>query len=55
MSSLNLANPLIIGNTSNNFPSQNNYEKSSLHGEIYDFLISYQSSDMKKYMIFIDI
>ena len=27
MSSLNLVNPLIIGNTSNNFPSQNDYEK----------------------------
>ena len=37
MSSLNLSNPLIIGNTSNNFPSQSDYEKASLHGEIYDF------------------
>ena len=36
-SSLHLANPLITGNTSNNFPSQNDYEKASLHGEIYDF------------------
>ena len=51
MSSLNLSNPLIIGNISNNFPSQNYYEKASLHGEIYDFLRSYQSSDIKKYDI----
>ena len=55
MSSLNLANPLIFGNTSNNFPSQNDYKKASLHGEIYDFLVSYQSSDTKKYMTFIGI
>ena len=55
MSSLNLSNPLIIRNTSNNFPSQSDYEKPSLHGEIYMFLVSYQSSDIKKYMTFIDI
>ena len=55
MSSLNFSNPLIIGNTSKNFPSQSDYEKASLNGEIYDFLVSYQSSDIKKYMIFIDI
>ena len=55
MSSLNLANPLIFGNTSNNFPIQNDYKKASLHGETYDFLVSYQSSDTKKYMTFIGI
>ena len=49
MSSLNLANPLIIENRSNNFPSQTDYEKASLHCEIYDFLVSYQSSDIKKF------
>ena len=48
MSSLNLSNPLIIGNTSNNFPNQNDYEKASLHGEIYDLLVSYQSTDIQK-------
>ena len=48
MSSLNLSNPLIIGNTSDNFPSQTDYKKSTLHGEIYDFLVSYQSTDIKK-------
>ena len=48
MSSLNLNNPLIIGNTSSNFLSHNDYEKASLHGEIYDFFVSYQSSDIKK-------
>ena len=55
MSSLNLANPLIFGNTSNNFPSQSDYKKASLHGEVYDFLVSYRSSDTKKYMTFIGI
>ena len=48
MSSLNLNNPLIIGNTSSNFLSHNDYEKASLHGEIYDFFVSYQSSNIKK-------
>ena len=41
MSSLNLINPLIVGNTSNNFPNQTNYTKAALHGDIYDFLVSY--------------
>ena len=35
MSSLNLSNPLIIENTSNNFPKQTEYEKAALHGEKY--------------------
>ena len=48
MSSLNLSNPLNIGNTSNNFPSQTDYKKAALHGEIYDFLVSYKSTDIKK-------
>ena len=55
MSSLNLSNPLIIGNTSTNFPNQTEYKKGSLHGDIYDFLVSYQPADKKVYMIFIDI
>ena len=46
MTSLNLSNPLIIGNTSNNFPSQTGYKKATLHGDIYDFLVSYQSADI---------
>ena len=48
MNSLNLSNPLNIGNTSNNFPSQTDYEKAALHGEIYDLLVSYKSTDIKK-------
>ena len=48
MSSLNLSNPLIVGNTSTNFPNQTDYKKASLHGDIYDFLISYQPADIKK-------
>ena len=46
MTSLNLSNPLIVGNTSNNFPSQTDYKKATLHGDIYDFLVSYQSTDI---------
>ena len=34
MSSLKLDNLLNIGNTSNNFPNQTDYEKAALHGEI---------------------
>ena len=47
MTSLNLSNPLIIGNTSNNFPNQTDYKKAALHGEIYNFLVSYQPADIK--------
>ena len=47
MNSLNLSNPLIIGNTSDNFPSQTDCKKVSLHGDIYDFLVSYKSTDIK--------
>ena len=47
MSSLNLSNPLNIGNTSNNFPSHTDYKKAALHGEIYDILVSYKSTDKK--------
>ena len=46
MTSLNLSNPLIVGNISNNFPSQTDYKKATLHGDIYDFLVSYQSTDI---------
>ena len=55
MSSLNLNNLLVIGNTSTNFPSQTDYKKAALHGDIFDFLVSYEAADMKKYMIFTDI
>ena len=48
MSSLNLRNPLVIGNTSINFPNQTAYKKGALHGDIYDFLVSYQPADIKK-------
>ena len=48
MRSLNLSNPSIIGNTPNNFPNQTDYEKATLHGDVYDFLVSYQSSDIRK-------
>ena len=48
MSSLNLSNPLIIGNTSTDFPDQNDYKKGALHGDIHDFLVSYQSAEIKK-------
>ena len=48
MNSLNSSNPLIIGNTSTNFPSQTDYKKTSLHGDLYDFLVSYEASDIKK-------
>ena len=55
MSSLKLDNLLVVGNTSTNFPNQTDYKKGALHGYIYDFLVSYQPADIKKYMIFIDI
>ena len=48
MNSVNLSNPLITGNTSNSFPNQTDYKKATLHGDIYDFLVSYQSTDIKK-------
>ena len=54
MTSLNLSNPLINGNTSNNFPNQTDYKKATLHGQIsffmilHEFLVSYQSTDIKK-------
>ena len=48
MTSLNLSNPLIVGNASNNFPNQSDYEKEVLHREIYDFLVSYQPTEIKK-------
>ena len=34
MSSLNLKNPLFIGNKSTNFPNQTDYKKAALHGDI---------------------
>ena len=55
MNSLNLKNPLVIGNKSANFPIQIDYKKAALHGDIYDFLVSYEAADIKKYMIFINI
>ena len=55
MSSLKLDNLVVVGNTSTNFPIQTDYKKGALHGDIYDFLVSYQPADIKKYMIFIDI
>ena len=55
MSSLKLDNLLIVGNKSTNFPNQTDYKKGTLHRDIYDFLVSYQPTDIKKYMIFIDI
>ena len=48
MSSLKLNNLLVIGNTSTNFPSQTDYKKVSLHGDIYDCLVSYEATDIKK-------
>ena len=48
MSSLNLSNPLTIGNISTNFPNQTDYKKGALHGDIYDFLVSYQPADIKE-------
>ena len=50
MNSLNLSNPLIVGNTTNNFPNQTDYKKAALHGDIYKFLVSYQSTDIKRNM-----
>ena len=55
MSSLNLKNPLVITNTSTNFHNQTDYKKAALHGDIDDFLVSYKSTDIKKYMTFMDI
>ena len=55
MSSLKLDNLLVNGNTSTNFPNQTDYKKGALHGDIYDFLVSYEATDIKKYMTFIDI
>ena len=34
MTSLNLSNPLIIGNITNNFPNQTDYKKATLHGDL---------------------
>ena len=48
MSRLNLKHPLVISNTSTNFPSQTDYKKAVLSEEIYDFLVSYEASDIKK-------
>ena len=42
INSLNLKNLLIIGNTS----KQTDYEKAALHGNIYDFLVSYKSTEI---------
>ena len=50
MSSLKLDNLLVIGNTTTNFPGQTDYKKASLHGDIYDFLVSYEATDIKKYI-----
>ena len=55
MDSLNLKNPLVVGNTSNNFPNNTDYKKAALHGEIYNFLVSYEATDIKKYMTLTDI
>ena len=48
INSLNLSSPLVIGNTSINFPNQTDYKKGALHGDVYDFLVSYQPADIKK-------
>ena len=48
MSSLNLKNPLVIGNTSTDFPNKTDYKKAVLHGEVYHFLVSYEATDIKK-------
>ena len=48
MSSLTLKNLLVFGNTSTNFPNQTDYKKVPLHGYIYDFLVSYKSTNIKK-------
>ena len=50
MTSLNLNNPLIIGTTNNNFPNQTDHKKLRLHEGIYDFLVSYQPAEIKKYI-----
>ena len=55
MSSLKSDNLLVVGNTSTNCSYQTDYKKAALHGDIYDFLVSYQTTDIKKYMIFTDI
>ena len=55
-SSLNLNNPLVIGNTSTEFPNKTDYKKAALHREVYDFLVSYEATDINNiYMTFIDI
>ena len=48
MTNLNLSNPLIIGNTSNNFPSQTDYEKAALHYKSTDIKEIY---DMHRYLM----
>ena len=48
MSSLNLKNPLVIGNTSTDFPNKTDYKKAALHGDIYGSLVSYEATDIKK-------
>ena len=40
MSSLELDNLLVIGNTSINFLNQTNYKKGALHGDIYVITIN---------------
>ena len=51
MSNLKLDNLLVTANTSTNFPSQTDYKKAVLHGDIYDFLVSYEAADKKIYDI----
>ena len=48
MSSLNLKNQLVIGNTSTDFPNKTDYKKAALHGDIYGSLVSYEATDLKK-------
>ena len=52
-SSLKLDNLLVIGNTSTNFPSQTDYKKASLHRDTYDFLVSYEATDIIYIYIYI--
>ena len=51
MNSLNLKNPLVIGNTSDNFSNQTDYKRAALHGDIYDFLVSYEAADTHRYLM----
>ena len=44
MANLNLSNPLIIGNTTNNFPNQTDIKKQNY---MEKFLVSYKSTDKK--------